>query len=134
MFHSLNTYHIFVRENEAHAYETLETVQDRFNWLAFLFPFFWALYHRIWWLAALSIGVIVGLELLVQQALLTETTVAIITLGLQLLVGFEAADIRTHQLNERGYHFAGIVTGHNEVEAQQRFLDQNHKKFDLKAA
>ncbi|MCT7376224.1 DUF2628 domain-containing protein [Chelativorans salis] len=95
-------------------------VRDGFAALAFLVPFFWFLWHRMWLeaLAALVLGLMLG----ALGTLLGFSLVApLIGLLLSVLIGLEAQNLRVAALRRRGWSVWGVVEAGNHNEAEMRY-------------
>ena len=97
-------------------------VKEGFCWPAFFLSVLWALWHRMWWVAAGlfavsavlgSAGALLGLDPVGEAA---------VSLAIAILIGFFANDIRRLVLDRRGYSHEGVVLGNNEDGALERFL------------
>ncbi len=103
----------------------LVLIKEGFCWPAFFFSFFWALWNRLWLVAAAFLA----LELLlsaVLRALAAEAPVqAALSLGLALAIGLVANDLRRWTCARRGLKFIDVVTGDGRDGAERRFLDHN---------
>lgn len=86
---------------------------EGFCWPALLFGPLWLLAHRLWWQALAYFVASVLLGLISPWAVL----------GLQLLFGFEAMDLRRWALARQGWTLAGVVAAGDEQAATQRLLD-----------
>jgi hypothetical protein len=100
-------------------------VADGFSWAALLFTGFWALWHRMWIVAAIVFAVMVagsygGLALGAPDELITG-----VNLALSLLLGAEAQDLRRWSLARRGFREIATVGGGNIEEAELRFFAVN---------
>jgi len=92
------------------------TIRDGFSLLAFLFAFFWLLWHRLWIAALAVLAASVALALLArdpQWALLGA------------FVGLEAQGWRIGAARLRGYRLAEIVDADTRDEAELRFVAMN---------
>jgi hypothetical protein len=84
-------------------------LREGFAWWAFLFGGLWFLWHRLWiafglyLLAAIVIGV-----------LLPESVRGYALFALQLLVGFQARDLRRWTLERHGWRLAGVIAARDE--------------------
>jgi hypothetical protein len=101
--------------------ERTRYIRDGFHVLAFLFPFLWLLWHRLWFEALLAIGVAVAL------ALVGETTgfgvaISLLSLLVAVFVGLEGAAFRVAALRRRGWIEAGVVDAANLDEAETRHI------------
>lgn len=123
MFKTDDIYSIYVRNDVANPLESTIVVKDGFSFIAFLLSIFWALYHRVWGLAALCFFVMAIIGLVEQQGLLTREMADILTLAFSVWVGFEANDWRAASLENKGYVLLDVVSARNEYEAQKRFFD-----------
>ena len=99
-------------------------IKDGFSWGAFLVPFIWLSWHRVWrWLlvyivfetAIFSLGERLGLSTQMLSA---------IGLLVMLFVGVSARDWLAVTLERRGYRLADIVQGMTQEDAEKRFFDR----------
>ena len=103
--------------------EDLVLVRDGFSFWAFLFTVLWALWNRLWWEAAGLFVIWVVLSLIMNWLGADDFTQLMISLGFQVLVGFEARDLQRWALKRRGWEELGVVSGNSEEAAERRFLD-----------
>jgi hypothetical protein len=96
-------------------------VRDGFHWLAFIVPFFWFLWHRLWLEAGLVFAAMVGLSALEQVGGM-QGIVAPISVLLSLGLGFEAPALRMAALRRRGWRERGVVEADGRDEAEIRYL------------
>lgn len=98
-------------------------IKEGFCWPAFFFTVLWALFHRLWLVAAgllviaavlNGLGAVVGLDPVGQLAL---------ALGYQTLVGYAANDLRRRSAERAGYVETAVVAGADQLAAEQRYLD-----------
>ena len=128
MLNRLKIYTVHLKAGEsATSIEQLKFVSEGFNFYAFIFTIFWALYNQLWRFFALLLGLNAALAFAVYQFnLLGDVTVNILQFGLQLWVGFAANDFMRAHLKRKGYITYALVSGENEIRAEQRFFDNNH--------
>ncbi len=93
-------------------------VPEGFSLLAALFPGFWFLAHRLW----LPLGLYLALSVIAAFGL-PGGVLAFLTPAAQLLIGFEAQNIRRWVLARRGLAFSGVVVAANAEAALLRALD-----------
>ncbi|MHA1597446.1 MAG: DUF2628 domain-containing protein [Alphaproteobacteria bacterium] len=101
----------------------MKLVREGFSWPAFLLAVPWALWHRMWWLALLFVvaqGLLGGAAVLFG---LNEAGQSAAALGLAVLIGFAADELRRNHLATRGYTFEDIVVAENIEMAERRVLD-----------
>lgn len=103
--------------------ENAVLVRDGFAFLAFVIPFLWFLWHRMWIEAALAFAVA-----LLLGALGTlegwQTASSVMSLCLSVLIGLEARNLRVAMLRRRGWRERGIVEADNKADAELRFLSE----------
>ena len=103
--------------------EDLVLVRDGFSFWAFLLTVLWALWNRLWWEAAALVIIWVVLSLIMNLLGADDFTQLMISLGFQILVGYEARDLQRWSLARRGWQELGVVSGNSEEAAERRFLD-----------
>ncbi len=103
--------------------EDLVLVRDGFSFWAFLFTVLWALWNRLWWEAAGLFVIWVVLSLIMNLLGADDFTQLMVSLGFQVLVGFEARDLQRWALKRRGWDELGVVSGTSQEAAERRFLD-----------
>ncbi|MDO8837548.1 MAG: DUF2628 domain-containing protein [Parvibaculum sp.] len=108
-------------------------VKEGFSFPAFAFSWIWLLWHRLWVALALWIALLVAVSLIAQNLLGAEAT-AICSLALQVLLGFEANDIRRWTLERKGYRMAGLAGGGNLEEAERAFFAKWDRSLHVDAA
>jgi hypothetical protein len=96
-------------------------IRDGFHWLAFLVPFFWFLWHRLWLEAGLVFAATVGLSAL-EEVDGMQGIVPAVSLLAALGLGFEAPALHMAALRRRGWRERGVVEADNRDEAAIRYL------------
>src|SRR6185312_13240144 len=96
-------------------------VRDGFHWLAFIVPFFWFLWHRLWLEAGLVFAAMAGLAAL-EGVEGMPGIVAPVSLLLSLGLGFEAPALWMAALRRRGWREWGVVEAEGRNEAAIRYL------------
>lgn len=99
-------------------------VREGFNVFAFLFHFFWALYHRLWAPAVVIFVVNAMLVLLMREHVLSQNGIVALQLGFQFLVGAHGNDWVRARLVQDGYILADISAGDNLLRAEQRYFER----------
>jgi hypothetical protein len=94
-------------------------VRDGFHWLAFIVPFFWFLWYRMWIEAGLVFAAMVGLSALEQVDGMQGIVPAVL---LSLGLGFEAPVLRMAAVRRRGWRERGVVEADGYDEAAIRYL------------
>lgn len=102
-------------------------LRDGFAFLAFLAPFLWFLWHRMW-LEALAV-LALGLALAALSAQPAYSGLGLVlSLLLSALIGLEAQALRAAALRRRGFHDWGVVEGANRAEAEMRYLAETARE------
>lgn len=100
-------------------------VKEGFCWPALLFSALWALWCRLWWVALGFFAVQVALTGAVTLLGLDPLSKAAISLGLAVIIGFVANDLRRWTLRRQGFVEAAVVVAGGRDEAERRFYDHN---------
>ena len=99
-------------------------VKDGFSWPAFVFSFLWALWHRLWLVAVLIFVAEFAIGLLVGLVGFGGTVNAAVSLGMALVVGWLANDLRRDHLERRGLADLGIVMAASGEDAIERYFTE----------
>jgi hypothetical protein len=105
--------------------EEARAVKDGFSWPAFVFSFVWALWHRLWLVAAaifvaeFAVGMLVGL---IGFGGFVNT---VVSLGMALVVGWLANDLLRDHLERRGLTDLGVVMAGSGEDAIERYFGDN---------
>ncbi|PCI39349.1 MAG: hypothetical protein COB46_08990 [Rhodospirillaceae bacterium] len=98
-------------------------IKDGFSFPAAIFGFIWALVIGAWELAlallVFQLALSAALPLLIEDA----AALGVVQFGAAVLVGFVANEGRRMVLSRREFDEIGVVTGHNKLGAERRFLD-----------
>ena len=98
-------------------------VKEGFCWPAMVFTVLWAVWQRLWVAAACLLGAW-GAIVFARLALgLDLLSLAAVTLGFLVLVGFHGNDWRRRALARRDYAEAGVVAAPRAEAALRRFID-----------
>ncbi len=98
-------------------------IKEGFSWPAFLFSALWALWHRMWWIALLFIGLMLGVGLIMELAGLGEALQGAASLGLAVIIGGMANDFRRSHLEKRGFTERGVIAAGDREAALYRYLE-----------
>ncbi len=102
--------------------EAAQFVPDSFAPIAFVAPWAWFPFHRLWlvtiaYLVAMVV-VVVGLSL----SGLSSLTQTLITSGLSLLIGLEATNLKRWTLRRRGWREVAVIVAASRDEAERRYF------------
>lgn len=101
-----------------------EFVADAFSWVAFIVPWLWFFWHRMWLATAAYLVLLVALMSAAALAGLPSNAGLVIGAVFNLLVGLEATNLRRRKLRWLGYQEAGVVVARNREEAERRWFAQ----------
>lgn len=121
---SLKLYTVHAKSGLETKYHSPVFIREGFNPLAFLFTFAWALYHRLWKLAALILAFQLAIELIAPEGLFSFASLCAMQIGFNILIGFHANDWLRVRLRQRGFIFTDIVAGDSLMRAEQRYFER----------
>ncbi len=123
LFQKTHIYTVHINPSWSHAVEKAVFIREGFNFMAFIFGTFWALYNRMW-LEALFIAVpVVLLGATDKQDWLDDASLAVLNIAVSFVIGLWANDLRRAYLARRGYIMSGVVVSEGEMAAQQRYFE-----------
>ena len=118
---ALRPYTVHLKEDAGDA--GLVLVKDGFNWPAFFFAVPWALFHRMWWVAAALVVVQIALGVVFGYAAVGEVEQGLVSLFVALAIGYSADELRRDALQRKGYLSLEVVLARNTDTALARFLE-----------
>jgi len=124
MFHGLKLYTVHVKPGSDVTLAKPLFLREGFNWMAFLFTFLWAFYHRLWVFGLVILGANALAIFAARYGLLTEFSLPVVQFALQFIVAFHANDAYRKSLTKRGYLFQDITSGDSLLRAEQRYFDR----------
>ncbi|MEG3616969.1 DUF2628 domain-containing protein [Magnetovibrio sp. PR-2] len=104
---------------------TLAVVKDGFSWPAAVFGFIWALVVGAWEVALMLFGVQIGVGFVLELLISDPSALAVVQIGLAVVIGLVANELRRWHLEKRGLYEDAVVTANNKEEAERRYLDAN---------
>lgn len=100
-------------------------VPEGFAPLALAFTVLWALWHRMWIVAAGLVVLFAGITLAVSHGGLPPAVAMILDFGVALIFGFEANALRGLSLRWAGYRHVAMMSARDaEVAELQHILDR----------
>jgi hypothetical protein len=97
-------------------------VKEGFSVAAFVLTFVWALWNRMWVVAAAILAVMAAVAVAGSLTAANETAVAAVNTGLALIFGFEAQALRGWSLRRSGHVEDGLVEAANLEEAELKYF------------
>lgn len=120
----MSIFTVHIRPGDAFLDQKPIFLKEGFNFIAFLFPLFWGLYQRLWWLALAILAMEIGLVMLASSQFLSAMSLAVIKLAVHTYVGFASNDLVRARLSRRGYVLADITVGDSLLRAEQRYFER----------
>lgn len=103
----MTVFNVFERPGQGP--DTAVLVPEGFSSRAFLFSFLWALWHRMWIVAAILVALLAALALAVSYLGLPPLAASGLDLGIALIFGHEANNLRCLGLRWAGYDEASVI-------------------------
>jgi len=97
-------------------------VKEGFAWAAFVFTLLWALWHRMWIVAAIAFSATAAIAAAASWLAQGDLAVNLASLAVGLILGFEGNDLRRWSLARRGYREIAMAAGRDLDEAELRFF------------
>lgn len=118
----MKVYTVYLKDN-TDPLEDAEYISEGFSWKAFIFNFFWLLYHKLW---AQSFAFVV-ISLVIQELAVAEAISSVVEtilyIGLSVYIGFAGRDFVRKKLEKDGYNFVEVVIAQSIDEAEYKFID-----------
>lgn len=121
----MRVYTVHMRRQGLDPDKDIVFVREGFSWPAFIFTFFWAAYHRLWLMSAVTVVLMVALGLGLSQLGLGDPVNGVIQLCFSVLFGFVAHDVRRFYLSRSGFTEQDVVVARDQTSAEQRYFDMN---------
>jgi len=102
--------------------DDVEFIKDGFCWPALFVPFIWLIYRRLWIALICYIGLLLLLSAVGAFLSLTDDATTLVGLGANILMGFEANNLRRWTVRRRGYRDVGVVIAKTRIDAEMRYF------------
>lgn len=119
----MTVYSVHVRDTGLNP--DLALVKDGFSWPAAIFGFFWAVAVGAWDVAWVLLAAQIVLSLTLPMLIGDAGALTVAQLGVSVLIGMVANELRRWSLDRHGLHEEAIVSAHDKEEAARRYLDAN---------
>jgi hypothetical protein len=96
-------------------------VRDGFHFFAFLIPFGWLLWHRLWFEGLIALGAALALSMLGSVVGFT-TAAPLLSVLVGIYVGLEGTTLKVNAFARRGWREWGVVEADNAEDAEIRYL------------
>ncbi len=127
----MQIYSVHVRRHALDPDHDIVLVKEGFSWLAMLFTVLWALWFRLWLLAAIVTVLMVATGVLGNWLNVAPWLVGVIHIAIAMICGLIASDARCASLANQGFEAVDLVSGSSREEAEVRFLDRNPATADI---
>jgi len=117
-------YNVYIKESDIDPIETTEFVEEGFSLYALIFGIFWGFANKLPSFIILSLLVQITSSFLLFSNQMDIISIYIIQITANIMLAFEANNMRCARLKRKKYVFCDIVVGRNLLEAQQRFFDR----------
>jgi len=97
-------------------------VKEGFSIAAFVLTFVWALWNRMWVVAAVILAVTAAVAVAGSLSAANEVVVTTVNAGLALIFGFEAQSLRAWSLRRSGFVDDGLVEASCREEAEMKYF------------
>lgn len=119
----MTIYSVHLRDNGKKS--ALAVIPDGFSAGAMVFGFIWALYVGAWDAALMLFGLQMLTGAFIPLLFSDPAVQGVVQLGVALVVGFGANELRRELLALRGLHEVGVVTGSSNADAERRYFDDH---------
>ncbi len=109
----MRTYSVHIRRHGPDAEPVFALVKEGFNWPAFFFNIFWALWRRLWLVAIGLVAISLAIAIIAKAIGLALSGQAVLIIGWSVIVGMLANDVRRYYLSCEGFIEEGIAAGKN---------------------
>jgi hypothetical protein len=89
--------------------DKVKFVAEGFSRAGFLLTFLWALWLRMWFVAALLFLTVTMISVASVAEVIDPTTAVVMQLGIMMIVGFEGRMFQVMSLERSGYRVSGLV-------------------------
>jgi hypothetical protein len=119
----MNLYAVYLRRHGLDPDRDVVLIKEGFSWPAFFLSFVWALWNRLWLVAAgfLAAQGVVGLGITLLRP--DPLSQVFLSLGLAVIFGLLANDLRQSNLAGQGFVLTAVTSGRDSEVAYRRFLD-----------
>lgn len=123
----MRVYSVHLRRHGLEGDRDLKIIEDTFSWWALILGPLWVIWHRAW---ICAVGLI-GLQTLISVAShwvdLNKVSQGAMSVGLAIIVGYIAQDMRRWTLSRQGFVETAIVAAPDEDTALLRYLEENNE-------
>ena len=104
-------------------------VKDGFSWPAFLVPFIWLLFNRMWIVLAIYVAFQIALTGIATGLGLPDGLAMVCSLAVSVIIGLEGNNLYRWSLERRRYKQHATVSAPSLLEAEHRFFVSAEKEL-----
>ena len=102
--------------------ERVAFIREGFSWAALLLTVLWALWHRMWVVAAVLFALTAALTVATNLELLGQGLASLVSFGISLLFGFEARALQVASLERAGFRRSGLIQASTREAAELAYF------------
>lgn len=121
----MKTFTVHLRRGGLVPDRDVAVIKEGFCWPAFVVSVLWAVWHRLWLVALGFLAAELGLSAFLVTLGADWKTELVASLGLAILIGAVANDLRRWTLGRHGFIHSDVVTGVDGDAAERRFYERN---------
>ena len=125
----MHIYTAHLRPHSSAPDRDLRIIREGFAYPAALFPLLWALWHRMWLVAALLVATGLAAGAALQAVSLGAGFSLLICAAVVFLLGLMGNDLRRWTLTRAGWDVAGVVAAPDADAAAHRLMDSRPELF-----
>ncbi|MDG1436420.1 MAG: DUF2628 domain-containing protein [Rickettsiaceae bacterium] len=91
-------------------------IKQGFSFMAGIFNYLWALYHRMWFLALTTLAINLMISNFASSHLAYSINIVIL-----LLFGFFSTELREYHAMQNGLELSDVILAQNEEEAESKY-------------
>lgn len=114
---------VYEKPEAAEPTDRVELLREGFSFWAFVLNLPWLVAKRLWWVLAAYFVASVALMLVGEALHLSQSSLLMLQLLLQLLLAYHAYDLQGWVLRRRGYRMAGVLVAESKMHATRRYYD-----------
>jgi hypothetical protein len=109
-------------------------VKEGFAPAALVFTVLWALWHRLWVVAAVLFALLVAISLLAGLLGLDPAIASLLELAVGIIFGLEARRLWIMSLERSGYRLAGLIEASNREAAELAYFMKRPRAAQVETA
>lgn len=116
----MKLYNILIKKDSAKKIEDVVLIKEGFSWLAFFFSGLWFLYHKMW--KEFLVIIAINIAFFFLGKLISDFDKVLFESAFVFVIALNANYWLCEHLKKKHYEAAGLILGHNHVEAKLHFF------------